>query len=191
MSSEPLKVGILLVGPVQLLDLAAIDLLYMTTPSYLTTCSLPSPLVTQSRPCEIYYIGKDSAGSTQSCTSNLTLTLTNTLSDPIVSPGSLDVLFIPGPEPDHVPEEAYLDFLRSHFDAGTEIMSICTGVFVCGYAGILDGKKVTGPRALVPVLRKKFPRVESWDDKVRVVRDGKLWTCGWFVLFFFTYFLYG
>lgn len=72
-----------------------------------------------------------------------------------------------------------MSFLRGHYEAGdTDILAICTGVFVCGYAGILDGKWATGPRALVPMLREMFPRAKGWDETRRVVRDGRAWSCG-------------
>lgn len=188
--STPLKVGVLLVDTVQLLDLACIDLLYMTTPAYLSACQLPQPLVSLGRPCEIHYIGKQGAGSLHTTTAGLSLILTKSLSDPSVAPGHLDALLIPGPEPAFVPDQADLDFVRAHHEKGTEILSVCTGAYVCGYAGIVDGKSVTGPRALVPSLKRKFP-AGKWDDRVRVVRDGRVWSSGLYPFFFFlTYSLF-
>lgn len=104
--------------------------------------------------------------------------LTDSLDDKAVAPGSLDALMIPGPEPDRVPETGYLDYVRRHHEAGTTILSICTGIFVCGYSGIVKEKSVTGPRGLIPTLKKRFPEAKLWDTEMRVVRDGNLWTSG-------------
>ncbi|KAJ5372617.1 DJ-1 domain InhA-type [Penicillium concentricum] len=177
--SLPLRIGVLLVGTVQLLDLAAIDLLYMTTPEYLQECSLPQPLVDMGRPCEIHYIAHDGPNTTVNTTSQMTIQLTNSLTDSAVSQGKLDILVIPGPPPKAMPPaEEYLDFVRAHFAAGTPILSICTGAFVIGYSGIAKGREVTAPRLLISEMKKRFPEAKLWDDSVRVARDGNLWTSG-------------
>ncbi|KAJ5530658.1 hypothetical protein N7527_004051 [Penicillium freii] len=176
--STPLRIGVLLVGTVQLLDLSAVDLLYMTTPEYLEECSLPQPLIDLGRPCEIHYIAHNGPNSTVNTTAQMSLQLTDSLTDSAVSPGKLDILLIPGPSPKAMPPaEEYLDFVRGHFAADTPILSICTGAFVIGYAGIAKGREVTAPRLLVPEMRRRFPEA-NWDDSVRVARDGNLWTSG-------------
>jgi hypothetical protein len=58
MSSSPLRVGVLLCGTVQLLDLAAVDLLGMVTPEYLRMCRIPDQLVALGQPIEFAYIGE-------------------------------------------------------------------------------------------------------------------------------------
>ena len=184
--STPLRIGVLLVGTVQLLDLSAVDLLYMTTPEYLEECSLPQPLVDLGRPCEIHYIAHNGPNGTVNTTAQMSLQLTDSLTDSAVSPGKLDILLIPGPPPKAMPPaEEYLDFVRGHFAADTPILSICTGAYVIGYAGIVKGREVTAPRLLVPEMRRRFPEA-NWDDSVRVARDGNLWTSGMFILFYFS-----
>ncbi|EAW09266.1 DJ-1/PfpI family protein [Aspergillus clavatus NRRL 1] len=176
--SPPLRIGVLLVNTVQLLDLAAVDLFYMIDPSYLSACSLPKPLIDLGRPVQIHYIGKSGPNTHQDTTSNLSLQLTASLTDKAVQPHALDILLIPGPEPSTVPDDAYLDFVRAHHDAGTHVLSICTGILVVAHAGIANGKRATGPRMLVPMLRENFPDVAVWDASRRVVRDGNLWCSG-------------
>ncbi|KAJ5592461.1 hypothetical protein N7537_009365 [Penicillium hordei] len=177
--STPLRIGVLLVGTVQLLDLSAVDLLYMTTPEYLQECSLPQPLIDLGRPCEIHYIAHNGPNKTVNTTSQMSLQLTDSLTDSAVSPGKLDILLIPGPPPKAMPPaEEYLDFVRAHFAADTPILSICTGAFIIGYAGIVKGREVTAPRLLIPEMRRRFPEAKIWDDSVRVARDGNLWTSG-------------
>ncbi|KOS45038.1 hypothetical protein ACN38_g4040 [Penicillium nordicum] len=176
-TATPLRIGVLLVGTVQLLDLSAVDLLYMTTPEYLEECSLPQPMIDLGRPCEIHYIAQNGPNKTVNTTSQMSLQLTNSLTDSAVSPGKLDILLIPGPPPKSMPPaEEYLDFVRAHFAADTPILSICTGAFVIGYAGIVAGREVTAPRLLIPEMRRRFPEAKTWDDSVRVARDGNLWT---------------
>ncbi|KAJ5472980.1 hypothetical protein N7530_006981 [Penicillium desertorum] len=176
--SSPLRIGVLLVGTVQLLDLSAVDLLYMTTPEYLQECSLPQPLVDLGRPCEIHYIAHN-GNATAKTTAQMSLQLTDSLTDSAVSPGKLDIVLIPGPPPKAMPPpEEYLDFVRAHFAAGAPILSICTGAYVIGHAGITKGREVTAPRLLIPEMRRKFPEAKLWDDSVRVARDGNLWTSG-------------
>lgn len=176
--SQPLCVGVLLPGTVQLLDLAAVDLLYMTTPEYLHECSLPQPLIDMGRPCEIHYIADEGRNATVNTTAQMTLLLTNSLTDDAVAPGKLDVVIIPGPPPKAMPPaEEYLDFVRNHYAAGTSILSICTGAYVVGYSGIAKGREVTAPRLLIAEMKRKFPEAK-WDDSVRVARDGNLWTSG-------------
>ena len=46
-----------------------------------------------------------------------------------------------------------------------------------GQSGILTGKSASGPRALIPDLKKKFPTVKWVADK-RWVTDGNIWTSG-------------
>ena len=90
---------------------------------------------------------------------------------------TLDVLMIPGPDPwAYEPTEAINRFIRGHFESGTDVLTVCTGVYVAGPTGILKGKRATGPRELVPELKRKFPEA-LWEDK-RWVSDGNLWNSG-------------
>lgn len=174
----PLRIGVLLVDSVQLLDLAAVDLLYMTTPEYIAEIGMPKPLQELGRPCEIHYIGLAGSNNHSPVTSQMTVQLTDSLTDEAVAPGNLDILYLPGPPPKNMPpDKAYLDFVAGHDAAGTTVMTICTGILVAAYAGITVGKRATAPRFLIPLLKKQFPGA-LWDDSVRVVRDGNLWTSG-------------
>ena len=84
---------------------------------------------------------------------------------------------VPGPDPwRYEPSEAINGFVRGHFESGMDVLTVCTGVYVAGPAGILKGRRATGPRALVPELKKKFPEA-VWVDK-RWVSDGNLWNSG-------------
>jgi transcriptional regulator GlxA family with amidase domain len=176
---NPLRVGVLLVDAVQLLDIAAVDLLFMTDPEYIKAIGMPKPMQELGRTCQVHYIGRGGAKEHSPVTANMELSLTDSLTSPAVRPGQLDVLFIPGPPPDNMPcGDDYLEFLREHFKAGAEIMSVCTAALVIAYSGITKGRVATAPRFLIPRLQKEFPDTKLWDDSMRIVRDGNIWSCG-------------
>lgn len=177
--TPPLRVGVVLVDSVQLLDLAAVDLIFMTTPEYIEEIGLPKPLQDLGRPCEIHYIGRDGANAQSPVTSQMSLRLTDSLTDPAVAPGNLDLLYLPGPPPKNMPPAIeYLDFVRKHNAGATTIMTVCTGILIAAHAGITKGKTATAPRFLIPLLRKQFPETKLWSDSLRIVNDGNLWSSG-------------
>lgn len=184
MAPKELKIGVLLTDPVQLLDLAPIDLFSMGTPEYLEICKIPPPIVSLAKPCKIYYIGKKASAASlenkkalQEVTATSGICLTHTTADDEVSPGNLDVLLLPGPDPNNEPDDEVKAFLQAHNKHKTTILVICTAAFVAGYSGIYDNRHVTGPRFLIPDLRKLFPKAE-WDESVRWKQDGHIWTAG-------------
>ena len=179
MSPSSIHVGVLLVDVVQLLDLAAIDLLFMTCPEYLEELGVPKPIVDLGRPCKISYISLDGPAARRDVTSQTSIPITHHLTDEEVAPGNLDMIYLPGPPPKHMPPpREYLDFLRQHNAANTLILSICTGALVVAHAGLTNDKVATAPRFLIPQMRKSFPDAKVWDDMVRITRDGNLWMCG-------------
>ncbi len=172
-----LRVGILLIPSMQLLDASPIDAFGMLTPEYLDVCGLPAPLTKLAIPVSIHYISASGPGTYASMTASASLPVTDSLDSPAVQPGQLDALLIPGPDPSLIPDEDVLTFLRAHKKAEqTDLLVICTGSFIAGYAGLLDGKTVTGPRGLLDRLRKKFPLAKFVER--RWERDGRLWTSG-------------
>ncbi|KAK5227728.1 hypothetical protein LTR47_008535 [Exophiala xenobiotica] len=175
--SSSLRVGMLLIPPVQLLDAAAIDVFGMLAPDYLNACGLPQPLLDLAIPVTLHYISQSGPDSHVPMTSSATLPVTDSLTSPAVRPGQLDVLIIPGPDPNAIPDQAVVDFLHAHQKADrTDFLIICTGIFPAGYAGLLDGKRVTGPRGLLPRLKEKFPAAEFVQK--RWERDDRIWTSG-------------
>lgn len=175
--ADHLRVGVLLVPPMQLLDASPIDVFGMLTPEYLEACGLPAPLTRLAIPVSIHYIAASGPGTYASMTANTSLPVTDSLSSPAVQPGQLDTLLIPGPDPNLVPDDDVLTFLRAHKDADqTDFLVICTGSFLAGYAGLLDEKTVTGPRGILDRLRKKFPKAKFVEK--RWERDERLWTSG-------------
>ncbi|KAF2020293.1 class I glutamine amidotransferase-like protein [Aaosphaeria arxii CBS 175.79] len=175
----PLRIGVLIVPPIQLLDISPIDLLAMLKRSYFEACNRPAELVAQAIPDEdlqITYISLSGPSTSASTTAALDLKVDAGLDDPSVAPGKLDILLIPGPPPGLRPEEEVLDFVRAHVESGVELLTICTGVFVAAFAGVLNGKRATGTRGVKGLLEESFKEVK-WEDK-RYVNDGKIWTSG-------------
>lgn len=184
-----LHIGVFVPGTVQLLDLSPIDLLGMMSPEYLRACQLPEALCAVGIQSTIHYISVPETGPFVQLTANASLKVTKVIDDPEVQPGKLDIVLVPGPDPAATFEEQVLKFVQGHAawkgedGKTTDVLSVCTGVILLSQSGILKGKKASGPRAIVPKLRKQFPDVEFIDDK-RWVHDGNVWTSGKSVISF-------
>ncbi|KAF6240872.1 hypothetical protein HO173_000664 [Letharia columbiana] len=187
MASKPtIRIGVLLIDTVELLDLSPIDLFGMLSEPYVSTLSfLPPPLKAGAVPMEILYINQAGPNTLQECTANVGLRVDASISDKICAPAkkggekTLDILLIPGPDPSaYKPTDALNGFIEGHFDNGTDVLSVCTGIYPTGCAGVLKGRRVTGPKPLVSELQKKFPEA-IWETK-RWVSDGNLWSSGAF-----------
>lgn len=176
MSQQSLQVGLLAFKAIQFLDASPVDLFGMLTRDYLEACQLPSPLIELGQQVDIHYISEGGAGTITDMTANAGLRISAGLEDEAVKPGKLDILLIPGPDPRETTPDNYKRFIKSHGEHATTILVICTGIFPAGQSGILSGKRVTGPRALLPTLRKQFPEAK-WEDK-RWMKDGNLWCSG-------------
>ncbi|KAG4035377.1 hypothetical protein MFRU_001g01470 [Monilinia fructicola] len=182
-ASKHLRIGVFIPDGCQLLDMSGIDLLFMISPSYLTACGLPAPLIALGISSTIYYVSLPSSGPEVALTASAFLRVSKTIKDKEVQPGMLDIMMVPGPDPSIVSCEDTRLFLKSHADwrgsngEKTDILSVCTGIFLVAQSGILKELNASGPRALVPRLKKEFPDT-NWVDDRRWVEDGNIWTCG-------------
>lgn len=77
----------------------------------------------------------------------------------------------PLPE-DHAPIVAWL---RRHRPSLKTIVSICTGAFALGAAGVLDGRRATTHWLYVNALRTRFPKARVIDEGI-YVQDRGVWT---------------
>jgi cyclohexyl-isocyanide hydratase len=75
---------------------------------------------------------------------------------------------------DAIADTAIVDFVRQQAQNAAYITSVCTGAFVLGAAGLLQGKKATCHWAYTQLL----PLFGATHEPARVVRDGNLITAG-------------
>ncbi|ELY5815416.1 GlxA family transcriptional regulator [Cronobacter turicensis] len=66
-------------------------------------------------------------------------------------------------------------FLRAAPDHSRRIAGICTGAFVLGDAGLLDGKRVTTHWAHAQALEARVPQARVESDRI-FITDGAVWT---------------
>lgn len=66
-------------------------------------------------------------------------------------------------------------YLRRAARRSRRIVSICTGAFLLGEAGLLDGRRVTTHWLLARELAQRFPSVKMEDDRIYTI-DGAIWT---------------
>jgi transcriptional regulator GlxA family with amidase domain len=91
--------------------------------------------------------------------------------DALVGADLVAIPAITGPE---YPQEA-LDAIRAAADAGSIILTVCSGAFVAGAAGLLDGRPCTTHWMHADELARLFPTARV-DRNVLFVDDGNLIT---------------
>ena len=198
---ETIHVGVYLPSGSQLLDAACVDIIATLSRQYMKAMTglIPEPLIDVAPVVRIYWIGapqsstiyyqdgrdnadnefKPSAPGLARMTAQLELRTTHDISSPEVQPGKLDALLVPGPNPKFGWKEDVLEFLRAHANRPeTDILSICTGIILCGEAGIIKGKTVSGTRGLEAQLKPYGAILVG--QKYRYWRDGNLWSSGMF-----------
>lgn len=176
-----IKIGVFVPVGVQFLDVAAVDILGVMSKEYLSDLDvLPARVTTLAPSATFYYISTPDQGKTVPVSSGGSLQVTHFYNDPGVAPGQLDIVVIPGPlQVGCDIDEGALKWLRSQFDApGVDILSICTGMFVCAAAGITENKKVCAPRGLELNLRAQFPNAILAPRNMRWIQQGNLWSSG-------------
>ena len=87
-----------------------------------------------------------------------------------------DVLCVPGGHGvrDAIADQVIVDFVRQQANGADYITSVCTGAFILGAAGLLQGKKATCHWAYTQLL----PLFGAMHQQARVVRDGNVITAG-------------
>jgi cyclohexyl-isocyanide hydratase len=87
-----------------------------------------------------------------------------------------DIICVPGGHGvrDAIGDDAIVEFVREQAKSATWITSVCTGAFVLGAAGLLQGKRATTHWAYTHLL----PLFGATHEQARVVRDGNLVTAG-------------
>jgi len=88
----------------------------------------------------------------------------------------LDLICVPGGfgVSGAIADAATIDFVRRTGAQAKYVTSVCTGAFVLGVAGLLQGRRATTHWAYTGLL----PLVGATYEKARVVRDGNVFTGG-------------
>lgn len=87
-----------------------------------------------------------------------------------------DTIVIPGWRgQDVIPPDELLNALRSAFQSGARVLSVCSGVFVLAHAGLLDGKRATTHWMYANRLASLFPHIEV-DPSVLYIDEGQVVT---------------
>lgn len=90
--------------------------------------------------------------------------------------GDAGTVVVPGwADPERDPGPAVCRLLRERHAAGARIVSFCTGSFVLGAAGLLDGRRATTHWMYADRLTARFPRVHL-DPSVLFVEDDGVFT---------------
>lgn len=89
----------------------------------------------------------------------------------------LDVLIIPGGPGERKEHDnpAMLDFIRTRSREAKITASVCTGAFLLGKAGLLDGRRATTHFMSIGRMREMFPAVEVVEN-ARYVDEGEIIT---------------
>ncbi|KAH6853387.1 class I glutamine amidotransferase-like protein [Chaetomium sp. MPI-CAGE-AT-0009] len=182
-SRPTIRVGVFIPTDCQLLDMASVDILGSMSHEYFTVVgdSVPGPIANLAPSVKIFYISTVQPNEPIPTTSAAHLICTHHLSDPAVQPGELDIVLVPGADPttDWSKRPEATDWLAGHAARPTtDILSVCTGIYLCGTAGLLRGRRACGPRNLQGDLAKRFEGVQWVGEELRWVRDGNVWSSG-------------
>lgn len=88
-----------------------------------------------------------------------------------------DTLIVPGGKGVHVAfqQKRLVEWIREHSLVARRTVSICSGAFLLGYAGLLDNRRVTTHWADGDRLSKDFPAAVVDTDSI-YINDGPIWT---------------
>ncbi|MFI1918683.1 helix-turn-helix domain-containing protein [Nocardia sp. NPDC020380] len=86
-----------------------------------------------------------------------------------------DLVAVPAFPIDHGYDERVVDAVRAAAERGATILTVCSGAFLAGKAGLLDGRKCTTHWRYVDRLAREFPHA-TVDPDVLFVDEGNLIT---------------
>lgn len=92
-----------------------------------------------------------------------------------LSSSKVDTLIVTGSmHPAPSPADLIMQ-LRKASESTRRTASVCTGAFILGEAGLLDGRRVTTHWFHARDLQKQFPKAHVEDDRIFII-DGPIWT---------------
>jgi transcriptional regulator GlxA family with amidase domain len=74
-----------------------------------------------------------------------------------------------------VANAALLDWLRGRAASARRVASVCTGAFLLGASGMLDGRRATTHWSYCTEFARSYPRVKVEPDPI-FINDGRIWT---------------
>jgi AraC family transcriptional activator FtrA len=101
--------------------------------------------------------------------------ITMTTSHGLDAAEGADLLIAPAYDADEPPSEAVLDVFRKGHARGAWVLSVCTGAFLLGEAGLLDGRSCTTHWRHTDELKRRFPSA-TVDPDVLFVEDDRVIT---------------
>ncbi len=85
------------------------------------------------------------------------------------------LLLLAGLTPPPLQDEMTLETLRAIAKASRRVAGLCTGSFLLGQMGLLDGRRATTHWSYAQDMRRAFPNVRVEDDRI-FINEGPVWT---------------
>lgn len=128
---------------------------------------------------ETIYLGLDNTSEQQS---GAGIALGNLIPFHKHALGPNDLLFVPGMDvqilfADTISKtfHSFFEWLREQHRNGAKICSVCTGAYLLGYAGLLDGKECTTHWKYMEHFQSRFPRAKVLSERL-IIKDGNLYS---------------
>jgi len=109
-------------------------------------------------------------------TSSIGFTISGT--DHLQAASNADLVCVPASLPDLPTSPAVIDLLRSTVDRGAKVLSVCSGAFTLGAAGLLDDRPCTTHWFHVDELAARYPRAQITCDVLYVDADPVITSAG-------------
>jgi transcriptional regulator GlxA family with amidase domain len=150
------------------------DLLDVTGPAAVFHCALRCLIAsgaTRERPIALRYFSPEGGPV-------MTLQELTVQTAPLPNParGDIDtVIVVGGVRVEECCDERLVAWLRAHHQAFRRVASVCTGAFILGLAGLLDGRRAVTHWEDCDELRRRFPSTQVHPDCI-FTEDNGVWT---------------
>lgn len=112
-------------------------------------------------------------GQPVTCAGGITLAVEGSHADALAAKPDVIIVASPGVdgEADPLADGALCTALKDAHDRGALVAGVCSGVFILGRAGLLDGRRATTHWALGATLERRFPQADVATDQM-ITEDG-------------------